>query len=407
MTQHPSNQTASRGCVLVGFGEALAAPESVWSLIDAGFTVHAFVRHGRPPVLRHCRGVQVTAITSPEVDAGQCVDDLVALRERIDPVAIFPMDDTAVWVCDAAHARLVCPVVGPTGEQAALALDKRRQMAAAEAAGFAVPTTRSADDAAALDEPVRYPVVIKPALAMACRDGRLMRGRHHVCANAAEWQRAVASSRGEGPVMVQPFVRGVGEGVFGLATPAGVLAFSGHRRVRMMNPAGSGSSACQSQPVDEATRQCVQRLMTASGWQGLFMVELLCDDTGQRWFMELNGRPWGSMALARRMGLEYPAWAARLALDIDDRPEVSEPQDAAEPVLCRHLGRELVHLLAVLRGPRSTALTQWPSRWATLRALLRVRRTDAWYNSRPGERRVLFADAWQTVYSQVRKPAKG
>ena len=41
---------------------------------------------------------------------------------------------------------------------------------------------------------------------------------------------------------------------------------------------------------------------------------LLRDGEGTAWFMELNGRAWGSMALARRLGHEYPRWAVQAAL---------------------------------------------------------------------------------------------
>ena len=50
------------------------------------------------------------------------------------------------------------------------------------------------------------------------------------------------------------------------------------------------------------------------------MIELLRDRDGVAWFMELNGRTWGSLALARRLGLEYPAWAALDALGIAAPP---------------------------------------------------------------------------------------
>ena len=61
--------------------------------------------------------------------------------------------------------------------------------------------------------------------------------------------------------------------------------------------------------------------------------------------MELNGRAWGSMALARHRGYSYPSWAVRAALDPRFRP--AEP--AAPPELtARHLGREIVHLGTVL-----------------------------------------------------------
>ena len=43
----------------------------------------------------------------------------------------------------------------------------------------------------------------------------------------------------------------------------------------------------------------------------MFMLELLRDAAGTPWFMEVNGRPWGSMALAVRRGFDYPVWAVR------------------------------------------------------------------------------------------------
>jgi hypothetical protein len=43
-------------------------------------------------------------------------------------------------------------------------------------------------------------------------------------------------------------------------------------------------------------------------WRGLFMIELLRDPSENLWFIEFNARAWGSMALARRLGFEYPAF---------------------------------------------------------------------------------------------------
>ena len=73
--------------------------------------------------------------------------------------------------------------------------------------------------------------------------------------------------------MAQPQLRGTNEGLFGLATPAGVRAWSAHRRLRMMNPAGSGSSACESTVPDPELRDQVAEMLAAIGWQGSFMVE--------------------------------------------------------------------------------------------------------------------------------------
>jgi hypothetical protein len=200
------------------------------------------------------------------------------------------------------------------------------------------------------------------------------------------------------PLLAQPLLHGVGEGLFGLAGTGGVHAWSAHRRVRMMNPAGSGSSACVSIPVDPALAERGERLVRAAGWTGLFMIELLRDRDGRAWFIELNGRPWGSMALARRLGLEYPAWAYAQLTDPGFEPPVP---GAARALRARHLGRELVHVLMVLRGPRSCALSDWPSRLRTVRDVASIRRGDRLYNWRRGSSGLFLADTVGTVRDQV------
>ena len=164
------------------------------------------------------------------------------------------------------------------------------------------------------------------------------------------------------PLIVQPLIHGTGEGLFGHATKDGVVAWSAHRRVRMLNPQGSASSACESFPVDQGLIGPAERFLTGLGWRGLFMLEFLRDRAGTPWFMELNGRAWGSLALARRRGFEYPAWTVRAALD------------------------------------------DWPRLWPTVRGLARVSpRRHRLYNWNRRQPRVLAADTYQTLRAYARR----
>ncbi len=382
--------------VLLGFAESLAAIESAWSLLEDGVEVVTFAREGRTPALGASRAVRVVAVPAPERDLAGCLAALRRLlaRERFD--AILPLDDTSVLLCDqlAFPTGLGQPTVdgtviaGPTGAQARLALDKAEQLEHAEKAGFPVPATAGSDGGG--------PWMVKSALAVVERDGRIVRPSGAIARNKAEVSRITTEIAA--PVLVQPVLDGIGEGVFGIAIDGQVMALSAHRRVRMMNPRGSGSSACQSIPVDPDLARATSSFVDSTGWRGIFMIELLRDTAGRPWFMELNGRAWGSMALARRRGLEYPAWAVRAALDPAWRPAVP----AGSPhLLARHAGRELVHLLAVLRGGRGADAGRWPSRGATVAALLRARQGTTWYNNRRGDRRVFLRDTWDTVADQV------
>ena len=210
--------------------------------------------------------------------------------------------------------------------------------------------------------------------------------------------------RGRGPMLLCKLHSGTGVGPF-LAWQLrhGVQRVElAHRRLRMMNPHGSGASACAAVTDLDCASQAAGELFLAScNWRGLFMIELLRDHSGKLWFIELNGRSWGSMALARRAGLEYPAWTVQLALQPAATINVPAQRDGS--LVCRHLGRELVHLLFVLRGSKSRALTDWPSFWSTCFKVLRVRRNERWYNWRSDDRRVFVSDTLSTLRHQLLK----
>jgi predicted ATP-grasp superfamily ATP-dependent carboligase len=387
---------AVKGTVLIGFGEAFAAIEAAWSLQDEGFRVVAFSRGGGRPAVRRVRGIEVRELTAPERDVAATREQLLALIAAVEPVAYLPLDDAAVLLTRGLedHVR----VAGPTGRGIDYALDKQLQLEAAREAGLPVPPTQVVQRIHDLDTRA-YPLMVKPARALYESDGRLVRPTGVVCADDAEFERATAREWYP-PLLVQPLIRGVGEGLFGHAGERGVVGWSSHRRIRMVNPQGSASSACASQPVDPALVEPAERLLTAIGWRGLFMLEFLRDEQGRPWFMELNGRAWGSMSLARRRGFDYPAWTVRAALDEAYVPAL--PADRPE-IVCRHLGRELAHAAFVARGAPSGALDAWPRLWPTIRALARMSRRDRLYNWKRSQPEVLLADTMATLGLYARR----
>ena len=398
--------------VLVGFAEAMSAPEVVWSLVDAGFRVAAFARKGRASALRYSRHVHCYEIYAPEVDLHASISDLQLLLSsfdsqiRIEQFVLFPLDDKAVWLCD----NLVIPehwlLAGPRESAAALALNKDLQIAAACDAGFSVPKTvvvRTVEDLLAVPAEVPYPVILKPVECVPIYDGQIRSSKKWICANETELRRVIAEWDRRIPLLVQEFLTGVGEGVFGIAAPEGIRAWSAHRRVRMMNPQGSGSSACISQLVPDEIKRCVEAFITKAQWRGLFMIELLRDKKGKLWFVELNGRPWGSTALCRRQGLEYPAWNVALAVDHSAPCGITSKTEPG--VVCRHAGREFMHLLFVLRGAKSKALAHGPSFWRSLVDILSIRKKDGLYNWRRDDLRVFAADFYYTIHDNVFKSA--
>jgi len=396
--------------VLVGFAEAMSAPEVVWSLVDAGFRVVAFARRERASALRYSRHVVCHEICAPESNLQEALSDLHSLLNFLSAqtdgaqLILFPLDDKGVWLCRKIQLESRWLLAGPLGACADLALNKSLQVEAARDAGFNVPKTvlaQTAKDLFDFSAAESYPIILKAADCVPEYQGRVRSCRKWICANQVELERAIAEWGERVPLLAQTFITGVGEGVFGLAAPDGIRAWSGHHRVRMMNPQGSGSSACASQPVPQDLRSKVEALITKAGWRGLFMIELLRDDSGKVWFVELNGRPWGSMALCRRQGLEYPAWHIELAMD--ERSQAGSAVPSGPGIVCRHAGREFMHLLFVLKGAKSNALSKWPSFWKTISDVVQFHRKDGLYNWRRDDPKVFITDFYFTIHDNIFK----
>jgi hypothetical protein len=383
---------------LIGFAEAVSGPEVAFSLLDAGFDVVAFTRIGAAASLRHCPEVRLLEVTAPADDRVAAVRDLEAQAAATLPDLILPLDDAAVWLCDQLDDRFRSRVAGPTGRQAELALDKRIQVEAAREAGFAVLPTLSVAPTELLARKNEFPLVVKTALAIEATRNVLLPGPVSICADEGELRATVPLYRPDQPVIVQPFVPGQVEGLFGLANEGKVVRASAHRRIRGISAKGS-TSACVPAETDPELYAAGQQMLERVGWSGLFMFELLRDREGSAWFLELNGRAWGSMALARRTGFDYPAWVAKQEVEAAFQP----PEPGPLPqITCRHLGREILHLLSVLRGPTSAAITDVPPRQRAIRDVLRVRRSDRWYNLDRRHRKLFIYDTVNSVRGGLR-----
>ena len=278
----PSLVRVSKATVLIGFAEAIAAPEVAWSLIDDSFRVVAFARRGRSSALRHSRHVEYHDICAPESDLQKSLSDLRALLASLDAETesaeriLFPLDDTAVWLCSTLQPDRGWRSAGPRRACVDLALNKQLQTEIAQEAGFNVPNTHvvcTADDVFKVMRTEPLPIVLKPVECVPIGQGRVQKCKNWVCANSDELERAVTEWAERVPLLAQPFISGTGEGVFGFATSRGIHAWSAHRRLRMMNPQGSGSSACISQIVDQEVRLKAENLITRAQWSGLFMIE--------------------------------------------------------------------------------------------------------------------------------------
>jgi predicted ATP-grasp superfamily ATP-dependent carboligase len=389
-------------CVVVGFADSLAAPEVCWSLVDAGYRVVAFARNGTVAAIQYSRYVKLMEIPAPEVDLARSVRilqenlSLLISRDGMKQVVVFPLDDTSLLLCSRLESSPNIYLAGPGSANVAIALDKQLQIKIAQSAGFRVIPTWNQNRGGDLNGAV----IAKPRFAVEIAGNSVVRHNYRIF---KEYGKRNARMNGEEfECLWQPYIRGGGgEGIFGLAVGEKVRVCSAHRRVRMMNPNGSGSSACESTKPESPQVDYASRFIQLSKWNGLFMIELLRDREGKLWFMEFNGRPWGSMALARREGFDYPAWAVRQALT--GEPGIQLPQGNQPGIVCRHVGRELLHILFAIRGAVKGKFNEWPAISKSLAKMLTFNRRHHFYNWRDDDRKVFWADIWITFRNQFHR----
>jgi hypothetical protein len=380
---------------LVGFAEAVATPEVCFSLRAAGTRILCFYRLGGRTSFARLKFVEYHPVTAPEVDLEQTIRDVLSLMARTHPDQIAPCDDAAVLVLSRLNAS-GAPNLIPTKSACDFALDKQLQTQAAAASGFAAMRTMAVESEATIRTFAIRPAVLKPRQALDILRGSLDKGPTFVLTDnrlPEKAQKALA----ERPYLIQEYKVGVGEGLFGIARDGEIYAPFGHRRVRMMNPAGSGASACVSRVPGADEIEAATDLVRRANWQGPFMIELLRDNTGKKWFMEFNGRFWGSLALARRCGLDMP----RIAFDLAQGKTIQIPAELA-PGFARHLGRDLLHLLFVLRGRNGgSASNRWRSRFAAINQVVSPNRLRSFYNYDPVQPFFFIKDATVTLSNAI------
>ena len=178
------------------------------------------------------------------------------------------------------------------------------------------PTGYQLDDfasAEALARAARFPVIVKAGV----EAGLPPRARYQIVHSRTELVEALRQMQKIVPKpLVQRLVGGDSVGFEALYDHQGrfVTGFC-HRRLRQYPLSGGPSTYCESCHLPQV-EEYGRRLLDHFRWTGLAMVEFKLDaETGSPVLMEVNPRPWGSMALPIRAGVEFPWLAFQLARD--------------------------------------------------------------------------------------------
>ncbi|MDI1297254.1 MAG: carboxylate--amine ligase, partial [bacterium] len=279
-----------------------------------GVPVHGVARDAATvgAASRYCTAVS-------ERPLGPIADWLPELIARTSAVAVLAISESDLLELARLPAQLGnCHILAPRIDQLNHVIDKLHTLTVAAGVGLRIPQTWqpiAGEDFAGHIADMVYPLVAKwsnPPEAM-----------HHLAQAGLEWIKAeyihdIDELKGllerYRPIqrwpLIQQYCGGVGLGqMLFMAKGQATLHFQ-HRRLHEWPPEGGVSTLCRAEPADRHVAQMAlsEKLLQALGWEGPAMVEYRYDaESGDYWLMEVNGRFWGSLPLARHCRA-YFAW---------------------------------------------------------------------------------------------------
>jgi predicted ATP-grasp superfamily ATP-dependent carboligase len=298
--------------LLVTDGEGRAALAITRSLGDAGHTVYvtAANRYSIAGLSRFCAGefLQPGGSASPN----ELAESIAATARQCDVdriVGVFDRTLTALHLADLGLEGTVLP--DPRAEDYFCASDKNWLFARCREWAIDVP---EGECVAGGELPNRENLerlgrdwVLRPALSWSWAGGQWIHGSVRAVSG---WDALVDAVKRDNafalPYLVQKRIHGDGCGLFLCARAGRIEALFSHQRLREKPPWGGVSTLCRSvRPPDDLVR-VAERFVAQQGWSGLAMLEFKRDaNDGTPYLLEINARPWGSMALSRAAGADF------------------------------------------------------------------------------------------------------
>ncbi|MES9824299.1 MAG: ATP-grasp domain-containing protein [Candidatus Thiodiazotropha endolucinida] len=203
-----------------------------------------------------------------------------------------------------------------------LAADKSELTKHAAELEIPVPSSHiigSKKDIALHNLKIPYPVVVKPSRSRIMIDGKWIFTSVTYADSYDELQSILEkTNHAIFPVILQERVRGKGIGAFYCYDNGRCIAKFSHRRIREKPPSGGVSVLRESVEIDPDIDRHSQMLLKKIKWHGVAMVEYKYDDEKDiPYFMEINGRFWGSLQLAIDAGVDFPNILANISQNID------------------------------------------------------------------------------------------
>jgi len=295
--------------VLLTDAQERSAPAACQSLSRAGYRVGGASSERPAPGQwsRFCD--ERFDVPDPRGDSREFARAVAEIAEKGRFATVMPGSDAAV-IAISAHRDLFPEAVDlglPTQEVVDACVSKVSLMSRAGDAGLAVPETvvcADRDEALAAAARLGYPVLLKPRRSAFTEDGSI---RQRPSLLAADEGALAAGLSGFGrPFLLQRHFSGTLISIGGVSAGGGLPGLAFSRYIRTW-PAHAGSVSCsETIPAPADLLERVGKFVAATGWEGIFELELIEGEGGEFAAIDFNPRLYGSLALAVSAGAPLP-----------------------------------------------------------------------------------------------------
>jgi protein-tyrosine-phosphatase/predicted ATP-grasp superfamily ATP-dependent carboligase len=323
--------------------------------------------------------------------------------------AVLPVPESCVFGVAALRQALPKEVLPILASDAALeyTLSKFHSTRLALALGIPCPATVFISDGAHAGawncdfSELRFPIIIKTDNYLT-QGGSYESTRRFLAANPTQAQDILRRLEHiPTRVIAQERIPGEGIGAFFLRFGGKAHLRFAHRRLHEV-PYNGGPSSFRESYHDDALLRHGEVILDAIGYEGVAMVEFRRGTLdGNPYFLEINGRLWGSLALALHAGIDFPR--ALIECYQHGRP-LTEVSEYASGIKCRNIfPGELSHLLSILTARRAPEDEPPPSRLRAIATFLalsfnpRIRHDYLWWTDPlPGIAQAARTVSWAT-----------
>lgn len=280
------------------------------SLGRAGLSVHINCASSWSIALHSKYITKKITLNSYSKDRDKWINEFILLLEKENYDLVIPCDDPALIPIynhrqELEHFDCIRLL---NEESYHIVFSKQKSYSLAKSLGVSVPkeiVISNIDDGKKSISSFSFPVVIKPACSFKSNDISI---RHIVkkAYNIVEFEDILNESLIDGSVQIQQNIIGIGVGIELLVNDGDVLFAFQHNRIH--EPLhGGGSSYRRSEVLDPGMYEASCKIMKALDYSGVAMIEYKYNIDNKKWyFIEINGRFWGSLPLALSAGADFP-----------------------------------------------------------------------------------------------------